>query len=211
MSKVFKLQFQKSSSEKIDSFYKKAMEELSEFYQLNWNRNTPFIYLVDSREDYDKLNGFKTEPWVIASAFENGVLMLSPESYEKESIHKYSDDEYFSLIKHEFSHLFYNIFAKNNYPVWLNEGFAIYSSGQLATKKRPKKLSKFLNYYSQGGADVYEESGFVVEGLIKKFGKEKVLKFIKLLPNVRGERVFKETFEKFFDLELSYESIQELL
>ena len=58
---------------------------------------------------------------------------------------------------------------------------------------------------------MYEESGFVVEGLIKEFGKEKVLKFIKLLPNVRGERVFKETFEKFFDLELSYESIQELL
>jgi len=212
MSKVFSLQIKKSSSKKVNTFYDKAMEELKEFYQINWNENTPFIFLVDTREDYDKLNGFKTEPWVVASVQQNGILMLSPESYEKESIHKYSDDEYYSLIKHELSHLFYNIFSKNNYyPVWLDEGFAIYSSGQLATKKKPKKLKKFLDYYSQGGEGVYEESGFVVEGLIKKFGKEKVLEFVKLLSNVRGEKIFKEAFEKFFGLELSYESIQELL
>lgn len=212
MSKVFNIQAQKSHNKKVSAFYDRAMEELKDFYGINWNENTPSILLVDSRKEFDILIGKQTEPWVVGTTPRyNELLLLSPESYEKESIHKYSDEEYFSLIKHELSHLFYTILSKGAPPVWLDEGFAIYSSGQLSTKKKPKELKHFLEYYSKVGEDVYPEAGFVVEALFKKYGKEEVLGFIKLLPKFKGEKIFKETFEKYFQLELSYESIGELM
>lgn len=212
MSKVLNIQAQKSHNKKVNAFYDRAMEELKDFYGINWNENTPSILLVDSRREFDILIGKQTEPWIVGTTLKyNELLLLSPESYEKESIHIYSDEEYFSLIKHELSHLFYTIFSKGAPPVWLDEGFAIYSSGQLSTKKKPKKLKHFLEYYSKVGEEVYSEAGFVVEALFKKYGKEKVLGFIKLLPKLKGEKIFKETFEKYFQLELSYESIGELM
>jgi hypothetical protein len=212
MSKVFNVQAKRNNNKKVNAFYNRAMEELKHFYEINWNENTPSILLVDSREEFDILVGKKTESWVVGTALGyNELLLLSPDSYEKESIHKYSDEEYFSLIKHELSHLFYTILSKGAPPVWLDEGFAIYSSGQLSTKKKPKELKHFLEYYSKVGEDVYSEAGFVVEALFKKYSKKKVLDFIKLLPKLNEEKVFKEAFEKYFKLDLTYERIGELL
>jgi len=57
---------------------------------------------------------------------------------------------------------------------------------------------------------VYSEAGFVGEGLIDKYGKEKVIGFLKVLPNVNSEDEFKNEFEKYFGLELDYKSFQEL-
>ena len=69
-------------------------------------------------------------------------------------------------------------------PIWLDEGFAIYTSNQLSTKERPKEFKNFLKYYSYEDEKVYLEAGFVVEGLINKYGKEKAIGFLKVLSNV---------------------------
>lgn len=210
MSNIYDINTTKSTNSKVKNFYDRAMRELIDFYGVNWVDNTPIIYLVSSRKDFDLICGYKTEDWIVGTALGyNTLLLLSPESYEKESRHKYSDDEYFSLIKHELSHLFYTIFSKGNGPEWLDEGFAIYLSNQL--KERPGKFKSFLKYYSSTDEGVYEESGFVVEGLVKKYGKEKVVGFLKVLPNVNSESDFKEEFEKFFGLKLEYGELRCLL
>jgi hypothetical protein len=212
MENIYKVNTTKSKDKKVKEFYKKAMSELKDFYNINWKTNPPIIYLVDSREAFDLIVGDKSEDWVVGKALSyNQVLFLSPESYQKESCHKYSDEEYYYLIKHELSHLFYNIYSKGYGPVWLDEGFAIYTSGELETKERPSKLSSFLDYYSYEDAETYAEAGFVVEGLIKKYGKEKVLKFIKKLRGIEKEKHFKDEFEKHFDMSLEYESVDGLL
>jgi hypothetical protein len=188
------------------------MKELIDFYGVNWVENTPVIYLVDSRESFDIISGYKTEDWVVGRALSyNKLLLLSPESYKKESRHKYSDEEYYSLLKHELSHLFYMIFSQGNGPVWLDEGFAIYTSDQLKTKDRPKEFKSFLKYYSHEDENVYSEAGFVVEGLIKKYGKKKVIGFLKVLPNINNEDSFRNEFEKYFGIELDYKDFQCLL
>ena len=211
MSNIYDINTVQSKSNKVKSFYDKAMKELIDFYGVNWIDNTPVIYLVNSRESFDIISGYQTEDWVVGKALSyNKLLLLSPESYEKESRHKYSDEEYYSLLKHELSHLFYMIFSKGKGPVWLDEGFAIYTSNQLSTKERPKEFKNFLKYYSYEDEKVYSEAGFVGEGLIDKYGKEKVIGFLKVLPNVNSEDEFKNEFEKYFGLELDYKSFQEL-
>lgn len=212
MSNIYDISTTQSKNTKVKSFYDRAMKELIDFYDVNWVENTPIIYLVGSRESFDIISGYQTEDWVVGRALSyNKLLLLSPESYEKESRHKYSDEEYYSLLKHELNHLFYMIFSQGNGPVWLDEGFAIYTSDQQNTKERPKEFKNFLKYYSHEDEDVYSEAGFVVEGLVKKYGKEKVIGFLKLLPNVKSENDFKDEFEKYFDLELDYKNLQDLL
>jgi len=211
MTNIYDINTTQSNNTKVKGFYDKAMKELIDFYGVNWIENTPVIYLVDSRESFDIISGYKTEDWVVGRALSyNKLLLFSPESYEKESIHKYSDEEYYSLLKHELSHLFYIIFSKGKGPVWLDEGFAIYTSNQLSTKERPKEFKNFLKYYSYEDEKVYSEAGFVVEWLINKFGKEKVIGFLKVLPNVNSKYDFKKEFEMYFGLELDYKSFKEL-
>ncbi len=188
------------------------MKELISFYDINWIENTPKIYLVENRSDFDLLCGYESEEWVVGKALDqNKLLLFSPDSYEKKSCHKYSDEEYYFLLKHELSHLFYSILSKGQGPVWLNEGFAIYVSGELTKKKRPKKLKNFLQYYSHTDKGVYAESGFVVEGLIGKYGREKVLRFLKDLSKIFNENDFREKFEKDFNIKLDYKSLETLL
>jgi len=212
MSNIYDINTVQSKNNKVKSFYEKAMKELIDFYGVNWIENIPVIYLVNSRESFDIISGYQTEDWVVGRALSyNKLLLLSPESYEKESRHKYSDEEYYSLLKHELSHLFYMIFSQGSGPVWLDEGFAIYTSNQLSTKERPKEFKNFLKYYSHEDEEVYSEAGFVVEGLIKKYGKEKVTGFLKILPNVKSEDSFKNEFEGYFGVELDYKGLQCLL
>lgn len=212
MSRVFDVNLKQSKNVLVKKFFKQAVQELSKFYNVNWVDNTPTILLVNERTVFDLLVGYKTEDWVVGTALSyNKLLLFSPESYEKESRHKYCEDEYYSLLKHELSHLFYAIFSQNRGPVWLDEGFAIYTSGQLNTKEKPKEFNSFIQYYSCGGEGVYAEAGFVVAGLIEKYGKEKVVNFLKLLSDVKSEKDFKIAFETFFKMKFDYKDFQELL
>lgn len=212
MGDILDIHITKTKSNKTECFYKKAIAELISFYNINWIENTPKVYLANSRAEFNMLCGYETDQWMVGKALDyNKLLLFSPESYEKESCHKYSDEEYYHLLKHELSHLFYSIFSEGKGPVWLDEGFAIYVSGELAKKKRPKVLKNFLQYYSHMDKGVYAESGFVVECLINRYGKSEVLSFLKNLPKVQSEKDFREIFEKYFNIGLDYKSLETLL
>ncbi|MBP8689197.1 hypothetical protein KBH77_02495 [Patescibacteria group bacterium] len=208
MPNIYDVITKESDNSKVLPFYNEAMKELIDFYGINWVDNTSVIYLVNSREDFNLISGYETEDWVTGRVLShNKLLLLSPESYEKESIHKYTDKEYYSLLKHELSHLFYMILSQGKGPIWLDEGFAVYVSDQLSTKERPKEFKSFLNYYSHEDKDVYSEAGFVVEGLIKRYGKNRVINFLRRLPNINNKKEFKKEFEEYFKLRLEYKQI----
>jgi len=211
MAKVFNITT--SMDEKVAGFYAKAMEELAEFYGFEWTQNTPKIFLVPNRKTFNDLYNKETENWVVGSTINsnNTFFVLAPEVYEAESDHKYSDEEYFKLIKHELSHFYARNFFDDYKPIWFTEGIALYSAGQLNEQRRPKEFIKFLDYYGKGGAGVYAESGFVVEILIRKFGKKKFLKMLEGIKVPVTEKGFKKYFEKFFGIELSYKWFNENL
>lgn len=214
MSNVHKVNIIGTNHSKVDMFYIRAMNELIDFYNIQWIDNTPIVLLVDSRKDFNTLALNETEDWVVGQVLNyNTILLLSPDSYEKESCHKYSDEEYYFVLKHELGHLFFNILSKGNAPVWLDEGLAIYVSGELRKKTKPKVLRHFLRYYTEYGKEVYSEAGFAVEGLVKKYGKDKVINFLKNLPNIDidNERQFNRSFEDYFNMNLSYKDFQSLL
>lgn len=80
-----------------------------------------------------------------------------------------------------------------------------FSSGQLERKPAIKQFENFLKYFNEGGPGLYGESGYAVELLDKEFGREKLLKFLKLINGVTDEDDFKKLFKKTFKIELSYD------
>lgn len=192
----------------LEKAYRGSMDDLNMFYGIDWTHNTPKIIIVDDRKTMDLLRGGETEDWVVGWTEDRTVYVLNRGNYEKESNHKYNPEEYLTLIKHELSHLFFSILSGyQSFPIWLNEGFAIYTSGQNKFKKKPTEFSKFLEFYDNGGSGVYAESGFFVQGLIEKFGKQKLLELVKELRNLHTKEKFEEHFSKEYGFNLTYEEI----
>jgi len=192
----------------LEKIYKESLDDLNAFYEINWTHHLPRIFVVDDRKTIDLLKGEKTEDWLIGWSEKNTVYVLNKDNLEKESDHKYNPDEYSAFIKHELSHSFYNILSSGNAkPIWLNEGVAIYTSGQNKFKKKPTEFSKFLEFYDKGGKEIYGEAGFFIQALVEKFGKQKLFGLIKDLKSLKGKEEFEKFFAKEYGFGLNYEEI----
>ncbi len=199
----------------IEDIYEKSMKELNDFFGINWVKKKPSVIIVPDRRTINKLKNEKTEDWVIAWAGmgDHSIYLLDRKNYEKESCHKYSDEKYSSTIKHELAHLFLEIFCKYSYvkPMWLNEGVCIYLSGQNNFKKKPDKFGNFLDFYDKGGKEIYSESGFAVQVLIEKHGKEKFMKLLEGLKDLNSKEKFEKIFYEIYRFKPYYEEFNKLL
>ncbi len=128
------------------------------------------------------------------------------------SNHKYSDEEYFRLIKHELAHVLSSNLSDANSeldrnsrslgPCWLWEGVSVYLAGQIFDENI--KLHSFLEYYDKFGPGVYAEGGIAVKYLVEKHGKAKLLALIKSMKDVKSEDEFKKLFKRIYGFELEY-------
>lgn len=187
------------------------MQELRKFYGINWVNNQPKVFIVDLREDINTIRREKTPDWLVGWAAGRAVYLLNKKTFDKESDHKYTELRYFRLLKHELSHLFYQMLTNSSNPKWVNEGICLYLSGQINSKEPPVEFKEFLEFFDKAGESIYKEAGFAVKLLVDEFGKDKFIEFLKSLKEVETReslaKVFKETFGK----ELSYETFNKLL
>ncbi len=194
----------------LEKICKESINDLNVFYEINWTEYLPRIIVVDSRKTIDSLKGKKTESWLIGWSEGKTIYVLDRNSFEKESDHAYDPATYSAFIKHELSHSFYNVVSGGQQkPIWLNEGVAIYTSGQNNFKKVPAAFNKFLEFYDRGGKDVYGEAGFFVQTLVEKFGKQKLLDLIKESKNLKTKEEFENFFVKEYGFSLDYKEINE--
>ncbi len=195
--------------QKLDEIYEKSIEEYIDFFQFNWKYNRPKIFLIPDRKTMDLFAGHKTESWVVGWARKGNVYLLDDQNYEKESNHKYSDEEYFALAKHELAHCFSDVVSNSSgKPVWLLEGISIFLSGQYKVKPKPKVFTAFIDFFENGGSEVYKESGFAVMFLVEKYGKEKLISLLKGTKEIKTKEDFAKLFKSIYEFELSYENFE---
>lgn len=209
---IFELKRKKDKE--LELMYEKAMNELDSFYKLNWKRNTPKIILLKNRKEIDTFNNKETPDWMVGWAEGNNIYLLDRKNYEKESSHKYSKETYFRLLKHELSHLFFEIVSganTRNQFIWLNEGVAGCLSEQYKEKNKPQKFEKFLAQYSNWKGDAYNESTYAVKSLIDNLGDEKLLSLIKSLSSVKSKEDFEMLFKEIYGEKPSYEFFNSLI
>lgn len=196
----------------VDKAFKKAMRELNDFFGINWNRNTPRLILLPDRKTIDLFRQFRTEPWVVGWLNGKAIYLLGPKKFNKESCHKFSERYYCQLIKHELVHAFVSVITEvNNCPNWLNEGLALFLARQYDPAMRPAKFTKFLSYYRKFDKHVYQESGHAVELLVKKYGKAKLIRFLKAHRKAKSKVDTCSAFESIYKTKLNFATFNKLL
>ena len=207
---------EKRDDEKLQAAFDKAMKELNVFYEIDWVKNLPRVFIVKNRATIEALWEQKSEPWQIGWSSSSGIYLLDQDMMTQESSHKrYNDEQYATFIKHELSHSFSRVITKVGnkeiLPKWIWEGLPVYTSDEYKMHEIPKEFSSFLKYYTQHDKNIYAESGYVVKLLVDVFGKDKLLNLLKRLREATSEQGFAKLFAEIYGIELSYESINKLL
>lgn len=186
---------------------KSSIQDLKKFF--NTNLNFLNVYLVYSRAELDRLFGFKTREWMVASAGieKDGLGILAPSVIERYS--KLSQRDFPKLIKHELVHRFIPKIAKGFFvPKWLDEGTAIFLANQVIQKLKPadlspigimKKLDTNKHWRKHIGQGAYNMSGLLVEFLVKHYGSEELIRLLGDLPKEYSFKEFAMTFSKVFN------------
>ena len=207
---IYKINSETTS--KWEETYTQSVEEFAEFFQIDKNKvRLPHIFLVPDRKTIDSLRAQPSEDWLVGWYGNGNIYLLEDKSFENESSHAYSDEEYVALMRHELVHYFSDIVSNaSKKPVWLIEGLAIYLSGQNEFKKKPEVLENFIEFFDHGGRCVYTESGFAVMFLVGKHGKEKLLDLLKQSKECITPDDFSKLFQKIYGFELSYGNFEVL-
>lgn len=199
-----------SKSKSLNDMYVRAMNELRDWYEIDWREHVPKLFVIEDKETFIGMAaGQKKEDWVRGFGdFCNNIFVYSPEAQEKYTIHKYNKEDYYRFIKHELDHSFFYMYTKGlRYPKWLVEGHAGYVTDQIKYTDPIVKFEKFLEMDKSIRGDGYSESGCAVKLLIEKVGKEEFLSFLSEL----SQKDFQKEFTTVFDMPLSYEAFNLLL
>ncbi len=152
------------------------------------------------------------------SAYPSGRLLVSPWAVREDREGKISIEIY---VRHELSHVllmqYMSYLKAYNYPQWMMEGIAVYSTNQMGTSFYPSKEETY-HYIAEGNflppldyktdkednvilnvknpiAFKYSEFACIVDYLAVTYGKEKLLLFMKkLFENSDNDEVFKEVY-----------------
>jgi len=198
--------------ENLKNLFQKSLVEVEAFFDIIKPYNKPVFILLENRKSINYAYGQETGDWVVGWNHGKYIFLLNPKNYEKESKHKYSDEEYSQLIKHEITHYIYNALVGTNNPRWLLEGIGMVASGQIEKyKEKPTEFKSFLYYYNKMDSKIYKESGFLVKILFDKFGKEKLLGFIKTLRGNKNPQDVEKSFKEVYNLDLNYPNMNKLL
>jgi hypothetical protein len=172
------------------------------------------IRIIYKREEMDKVcGGSKTEPWLVGTTTSKGeIYIFSPTVFETVTSHQASNFD--PILTHEIAHIFTNEIIKTHRPAWLTEGLAGYVAEQCKNKKL-QNIDDFELLHSRDDWNKtpnYTQACQFTAYLVNRFGKIKLLQFLKNIPNNNGTRVsiteFSVFFTSFFNIDFK-ESVNE--
>ena len=210
-TKFFRLSFHKDdeSVEKLFGIIKGAEERYRKIFGII--PDDFLIFVVYSREEFNKHAGFKTDDWVDGH-FRGKLIIFSPSVREKYvKMNSSRHYKYKSFFDHEINHLFYISLVGSYNPVWLHEGYATYMMGSWKPSKTIRELGKikspekllFYRYivkkYYAHAHEFYSLSYYLVRYLIETHTHDDMMllmrRFSKTPKNSNFEKIFKEIYK----------------
>lgn len=171
------------------------------------------IKIARSRRGFNRLiNLPASEPWLVGVFFKKElpeVILLHPKIVVMEGVHKGPRDIE-KVLKHELTHLVFNKVYPLSQPLWLEEGIAVYLSGQYKKakfdveffgqmKRFPLCLTTNNQWNNLRNFGAFGISGRFLEFLIKEFGKKKFNFLLRVLPKDRYvQKVFLRHFKAIY-------------
>lgn len=169
------------------------------------------LVLLYARKEMDELRQEETPSWLVGQANKDTICLFSPSVFEKESPHKRR--EFKKVLFHEMTHLFIRQIHSSCEPRWLEEGLAYFVAGQRGKEQFDSCF--FLNQELPFLVDVekrwqkalphgaYTISFLLVEFLIKRFGKEKIIKFLSSLQGKYSRKKLCQNFGQIYGHEIT--------
>lgn len=180
----------------------KSLFEIKEFIK-GFQINCKIVFLT-SRKEMDQVKGEKTQRWVAAFADhkKNIIYIFDEYNFEKETIHK--KQEFLSTLKHELAHVVINQNFGFIQPLWLNEGIASVIANQKFKEKEKKDIREMHTLEEWKLNHSYSNAFNFTHFLINKFGKEKIVLFLKTLDRFEIKKNFSRKFNLFFKEEFDH-------
>lgn len=171
------------------------------------------IHLLYSRSEINKYWGAKTSIWMCGFIKRrNKIYVLSPLICQKVSRH--TENAIYKVVIHELVHLF--IKKINKSPLgWLNEGLALFLAEQIRGRSIKKADWEFLikcnfitnpklNWTKIANRNGYKAAYLLVNFLLKRYGKNKLMKLLNINANKNNaakklEQVLKISLSEFIN------------
>lgn len=197
MTSIFKLE--PYSNLELETCKANAVVELNSFFDMAWEPETIKLIVLPDRETINAWRGEPTKDYVIGwGVCTNVIMVLDPKNFDTQSSHKYSKRKVAKLVKHEITHLYMeSVFGLSKFA-WINEGVAVFLSKQTEDMTMPETFEGFLD------KTLYWESGFAFELLFKKFGKDKLINFLKKQSGITDRENLACVFREVYAGELNY-------
>lgn len=175
MKKSYVLEITPKGHKELENFIWKTVRKMNKLWGLKFSMEPPYVFLIKSRRDYDKINGLKTESSFLAWASNaNFVFALDPKAWVKDSRDKH---DFWKIMYHEFFHIYQQRTAGSLTPKWLAEGAACYFSKQ---PKKPASEKDLLSIFAaKVSGNIYNVGYFWAKVLAREFGEHKLIKFLK--------------------------------
>jgi len=170
----------------------------------------PFtIRIANTEAEFKKLAGKFYAKWVKGVSLKgNKVVIRSPTLFNT-CYKKYKGTKDFEmLLTHEINHIFARQLNLNKGPYWFTEGLAMYVAGQIPgktfkikskfTKEKIKRLMFYRLNMKKLCNDMYIPHYYAVEHLIKKFGKQKLLKLIDSHKKNTTKPIYERNFKRIY-------------
>ncbi len=196
--KYMDIEYTDSDLEYID-FISKIIDENSEkivnFFELDNYDEKTYVKLFSSLEEFKKyykeVHGKEPRDWVCGFAINKNVYTLTLNEYRKTRTHEnHNVNALIKLILHEFTHSVHMRRHSNITFRWISEGAATYLSGQYEDSNKINcTYEEIINYCA------YSNYRFMFDYVLKKYGKEYILKLIddEQLLEQETKRLFEET------------------
>ena len=175
--------------ENLEKNYNKITDDLN----TRLNEKTKVYVYPDIKQLHKAMGDENLIDNIIGCSFDNKIEIVSP--LNPGSVHNYSSVE--QAVVHEFVHVVVaNINNTQEIPMWLNEGIAVYESGQMNDNMKkfitdkvikndiPSLKSLNENFDLEKGS--YPFSCTIVEYVIKTYGYEKLNFIIKKPDNIEN-------------------------
>lgn len=170
--------------EDYEKFYEKCMN-IKQMFKFE---SKVILDIIDSLDEMSKVLNTYIPSWVIGISFDNIILILNREKWEKSN--KESFDK---LILHEFVHVVLNLKTSGQVPMWLNEALAVYLSGQYKSYKNTRiGIGRDFDFYSldYNSNNLYNISIFALLSLIREYGEENIIKEVIECNNFMNSNIF---------------------
>lgn len=191
---------------------------VEKFHELKFIKR-PKIFIFRDRDSYLQRSPSKAR----FCAFSSGSLVISPWALNEAKEGKISLEIY---LRHELSHIiifeYKGFLGEFRYPKWLLEGIATYSTNQMGTSFYPGKQETYRlmrqgnfmppQYFETKKEDEvklnvkykeafkYSEFACIVDYLIRTYGREQFIKYMKLLlVDNDNDAAFKNIYNKNFN------------